>query len=120
MEERLDEEANKMAQLTENAKKKGESKFMTEEAKRDAEERIQADTKVVAQLERQAAEMAAKRENMLRQIKEEEDEKVSKIKASASLLKAKRAQLEACMRQEEIELKTLSEETKCEASVNYK
>lgn len=113
---RLEEEANKMAQLTESAKKKGESKFMSEEAKRDAQERIQAETEVVAQLERHAAEMARQREILQRQIEQHDDVKVAEIEAGASALKAKREEMEARVRQEEIELETLSESARREAS----
>eukprot|EP00752_Nemacystus_decipiens_P001469 g1445.t1 len=114
MEERLEEEATKMAELTESAKKKGESKFMSEEAKRDAEERIRAETEVVAQLERQAAEMALQRENMQKQLAEREKQKVAEIEANSSALKTKRAMVEARMRQEEEEIKSLSEAAKRE------
>lgn len=116
MEVRLEEEANKMAQLTESAKKKGESKFMSEEAKRDAQERIQAETEVVAQLERHAAEMARQREILQRQIEQHDDVKKAEIEAGASALKAKREEMEARVRQEEIELETLSESARREAS----
>lgn len=116
MEERLEEEASKMAELTESARKKGESKFMSEEAKRDAEERIRAEAEVVAQLERQAVEMALQREKMQKQIEEHEDEKAAEIAASSSALKTKRALMEARMRQEEEEIKSLSETAKREAS----
>ncbi|CAM9827182.1 unnamed protein product, partial [Ectocarpus sp. 8 AP-2014] len=117
MEERLEEEAVKMAELTESAKKKGESKFMSEEAKREAEERIRAEAEVVAQLERQAADMALQRENMQKQLAEREDIKAAEIEANTSALKTKRALVEARMRQEEEEIKTLSEAAKREATV---
>lgn len=116
MEERLEEEATKMAELTESAKKKGESKFMSEEAKRDAEERIRAEAEVVAQLERQAAEMVLQRENMQKQLAERENQKVAEIEANSSALKTKRAMVEARMRQEEEEIKSLSEAAKREVS----
>lgn len=116
MEERLEEEANKMAELTESAKKKGENKFMSEEAKRGAEERIRAEAEVVAQLERKAAEMALQRENMQKELKAKEDEKKAEIEASSSALKQKRALVEARMKQEEEEIKNLSETAKREAS----
>ncbi|CAN0426825.1 unnamed protein product [Ectocarpus sp. 12 AP-2014] len=116
MEERLEEEAVKMAELTESAKKKGESKFMSEEAKREAEERIRAEAEVVAQLERQAADMALQRENMQKKLAEREDIKAAEIEANTSALKTKRALVEARMRQEEEEIKTLSEAAKREAS----
>lgn len=118
MEERLEEEATKMAELTENAKKKGESKFMSEEAKRDAEERIRAEAEVVAQLERQAAEMALQRENMQKQLAEREHQKVAEIEANSSALKTKRAMVEARMKQEEEEIKSLSEAAKREVRRN--
>lgn len=114
MEERLEEEASKMAQLTESAKKKGENKFMSEEAKRDAEERIRAEAEVVVQLERQAAHMAEQRASMQRQLAEREGQKIAEIEASSTALKAKRAVVEARMRQEQDELKTLSESAKHE------
>lgn len=117
MEERLEEEAVKMAELTESAKKKGESKFMSEEAKREAEERIRAEAEVVSQLERQAADMALQRENMQKQLTEREDIKAAEIEANTSALKTKRALVEARMRQEEEEIKTLSEAAKREASI---
>ncbi|CAM9096338.1 unnamed protein product [Ectocarpus fasciculatus] len=117
MEERLEEEAVKMAELTESAKKKGESKFMSEEAKREAEERIRAEAEVVAQLERQAADMALQRENMQKQLAEREDIKAAEIEANTSALQTKRALVEARMRQEEEEIKTLSEAAKREASM---
>lgn len=118
MEERLEEEACKMAELTESAKKKGESKFISEEAKRDAEERIRAEAEVVAQLERQAAEMTLQRENIRKQLAEHEDERAAEIEASSSALKTKRALVEARMRQEEEEIKSLSETAKREASAS--
>lgn len=118
MEDRLEEEASKMTQLTESAKKKGEDKFMSEEARREAEERIRAETEVVAQLERQAAEMATRRATMQNQLAEHENEKVAEMEASSSALRAKRALVEARMRQEEEELKNLSESAKREASIS--
>lgn len=119
MEERLEEEATKMAELTESAKRKGESKFMSEEAKRDAEERIRAEAEVVAQLERQAAEMVLQRENMQKQLAEREHQKVAEIEANSSALKTKRAMVEARMRQEEEEIKSLSEAAKREVSGRF-
>lgn len=116
MEERLEEEASKMAELTESAKKKGENKFMSEEAKRGAEERIRAEAEVVAQLERKAAEMALQRENMQKELEAKEDEKKAEIEASSSALKHKRALVEARMKQEEEEIKSLSETAKREVS----
>lgn len=116
MEERLEEEASKMAELTESAKKKGESKFMSEEAKRGAEERIRAEAEVVAQLERKAADMALQRQNMQKELEAHEDEKAAEIEASSSALKQKRALVEARMKQEEEEIKSLSEAAKREAS----
>lgn len=112
MEERLEEEASKMAQLTESAKKKGESKFMSEAAKRDAEERIRVEGEIVAQLELQAVQMAAHRATMQRQLEECEDREVADTEASSVALKAKRTLLQERMRQEEEELKTLSESAK--------
>lgn len=120
MEERLEEEATKMAELTESAKKKGESKFMSEEAKRDVEERIRAETEVVAQLERQAAGMVLQRENMQKQLAEREHQKVAEIEANSSALKTKRAMVEARMKQEEEEIKSLSEAAKREVSGRQK
>lgn len=116
MEERLEEEATKMAELTESAKKKGESKFMSEEAKRDAEERIRVEAEVVAQLERQAAKMILQREKMQQQLAEREQEKAAEIEANSSALKTKRALVEARMRQEEEEIKSLTEAAKREVS----
>lgn len=117
MEERLEEEASKMAELTENAKKKGESKFMSEEAKREAEERIRAEAEVVVQLERQAAHMAAQREQMQKKLAEHEDEKAAEIEANSSALKTKRALVEEQMRQEEEEIKSLGEAARREVSM---
>lgn len=117
MEERLEEEASKMAELTENAKKKGESKFMSEEAKREAEERIRAEAEVVVQLERQAAHMVAQREQMQKKLAEHEDEKAAEIEANSSALKTKRALVEEQMRQEEEEIKSLGEAARREVSM---
>lgn len=116
MEERLEEEAKRMARLTADAKKKGESKFVSEEARRDVEDRIRAETKVLSELERQAAEMVAERERILKQIEEDEDVKAAEMEASAAALKAKRALVEARLRQEELELKALTESAKQEVS----
>lgn len=120
MEVRLEEEASKMAELTESAKRKGETKFMSEEAKRDAEERIRAEAEAVIQLEQQAADMALRRENMQRQLAQASEEKAAEIELRAnSALKNKRALVEARMKREEEEIKNLSEAAKREASAAF-
>lgn len=91
---------------------------MSEEAKRDAEERIQAETEVVARLERQVAEMALRRENMQREIQKASEAKAAEIeKESTSALQAKRALVEARIREQEKEIKNISEAAKRKASV---
>lgn len=118
MEDRLEEEANKMAELTETTKKKGETRYMSEEAKRDAEERIQAETEVVARLKRQAAEMALRREKMQRDIQKASEAKAAEIEKERTFaLQAKQALVEARMKEQEKELKNLSEVAKSKASV---
>ncbi|CAM9456155.1 unnamed protein product [Hapterophycus canaliculatus] len=116
MEERLEEEATKMAELTESAKKKGQSKFMSEEAKRDAEELLRNEAEAVAQLEQQAADMILKRQQMQKKLAAREHEKAAEIKAHSSALATKRALVETRMRQEADEIRSLSEAAKREAS----
>ncbi|CAM9105904.1 unnamed protein product [Choristocarpus tenellus] len=116
MEARLKEEATKMAQLSESAKKKGESKLISEEAKREAQELVQAEALAVAELERQAAEMALQRAEMERQLEVEKKEKAAEIQATSSALKAKREEMEAKMQREEQELQSMSESAKRKAS----
>lgn len=116
MEERLEEEATKMAELTESAKKKGQSKFMSEEAKRGAEELIRTEAKAVAQLQQQAAHMVLHRQQMQKQLEEREHEKSAEIKANSSAMETKRALVETRMRQEAEEIKSLSEAAKREVN----
>ena len=118
MEDRLKEEAIKMAELTESAKKKGETKFMSEEARRDAEERIQVEAEVIARLEHQAADMARTREKIQRDLAKISQEKATEIEKQAiAALQAKRALVDAQIKQEEEEIKSASEAAKREASV---
>ncbi|CAM9559454.1 unnamed protein product [Scytosiphon promiscuus] len=114
MEERLEEEATRMAELTETAKKKGQNKFMSEEAKRDAEELLRAEAEVVTKLEQQAADMVLRRQQMQKNLAERENEKAAEIEAKSSALETKRALVETKMRQEAEEIKSLSEAAKRE------
>lgn len=118
MENRLEEEASKMAELTRSAKKKGEIKFMSEEARREAEERIRAEAEVVARLEAQASEMAVQREHMQRRLANHKDEEAAEFEATSSALRKKRALVEARMKEEEEEIQLLSENAKREVRIS--